>query len=83
MDIDQAIANINRDQDSENAALQQTIAGALFDFLGFLTTLDEPITLSAAHETSPRAVDLIVEWAALRGLSITSPDVLGWQERIR
>ena len=57
---------------------QKHIAGALFDFLGHLTTMSEPLTLGASHLTPP-ALDELHKWADKRGFSLDDADVLGWQ----
>jgi hypothetical protein len=55
------------------------IAGALFDFMGYLTSRRERIVLSAADEASP-AVDAISDFAKMRGLSLGDAQVLDWQD---
>ena len=58
------------------------VAGALFDFMGFLTTRDEAVALGGDNECSV-AVDLIREFAKLRGLDIGSdPLVQTWQDEL-
>lgn len=57
------------------------IAGALFDFLGYLTTRPEPLTLGSEHEAPP-AVDALQAWASERGLSLEHADVHRWQQRL-
>jgi hypothetical protein len=61
---------------------EQMLAGALFDFLGFLTTLEKPVTLSARHEASS-AVRLLEVWAANRQLSLDEALVKDWKEAAR
>ena len=53
------------------------IAGALFDFMGWLTTRKERITLSAADDAAP-AVDAIRDFAIKRGLSLDDAQVREW-----
>lgn len=55
------------------------IAGALFDFMGWLTTRDERLVLSGADEASP-AVDAIRDFAKMRGLSLDDARVQDWQD---
>ncbi|MFA5376619.1 MAG: hypothetical protein WC455_12805 [Dehalococcoidia bacterium] len=62
--------------------LEKLIAGAIFDFVAFLTTRDEQITLSAHHNASP-AVKAIEEFAATRSLSLDEADVQEWQTAIK
>ena len=54
------------------------IAGALFDFMAWLTTRKERITLSAADDASP-AADAIKVFAEMRGLSLDDARVQDWQ----
>lgn len=60
------------------AAQDRVIAGALFDFLGFLTTRDKPTSFGATRNASP-AVKLLQEWANKRGLDLDGADVEGWR----
>ena len=62
--------------------LPMVIAGAIFDFAGFLTTREGVIEVGANANASPVA-DLIQEWAELRGLSLADASVLSWQEVCR
>ena len=59
------------------------IAGALFDFCGYLTTLprQQAITASEAHEASPM-VEALEQWAAKRNLQLDDADVQGWRAAI-
>jgi hypothetical protein len=58
---------------------QAVIAGALFDFMGWLTTRDERLVLSGADEAGP-AVDAIRDFANMRGLSLDDAKVQDWQD---
>ena len=53
------------------------IAGALFDFMGWLTSRKERIVLSSADEASP-AVNAIIDFAKMRGLSLNDAKVQDW-----
>jgi len=53
------------------------IAGALFDFMGWLTSRKERLVLSSADEASP-AVDAIRDFAKMRGLSLDDAKVQDW-----
>ena len=53
------------------------IAGALFDFMGWLTSRKERIVLSSADNASP-AVEVITEFAKMRGLSLNDAKVQDW-----
>lgn len=61
------------------AELSVVVAGALFDFLGFLTTRDKVVSLGATEEAGA-AVEAVSEWAATRGLSLDEAAVGGWRE---
>lgn len=56
---------------------QAIIAGALFDFMGWLTSRKERLVLSSADEASP-AVDAIRDFAKMRGLSLDDAKVQDW-----
>ena len=53
------------------------IAGALFDFMGWLTSRKERIVLSSADNASP-AADAIRDFANMRGLSLDDAKVQDW-----
>ena len=53
------------------------IAGALFDFMGWLTSRRKRIVLSSADNASP-AVEAITEFAKMRGLSLDDAKVQDW-----
>jgi hypothetical protein len=61
------------------AVSDNTVAGALFDFLGFLTTLDEAATFGGNCNAGD-AVRLLKEWAAKRNLNLDGADVMGWRD---
>jgi hypothetical protein len=61
--------------------LHSIISGALFDYSGYLTTLEDPISLGARQEASP-AVTHLERWANRRSLSLDSADVSGWRSRL-
>ena len=56
------------------------VAGAIFDFAGFLTSHKEMIEVGSCANASPM-VERIKEWSGNRGLSLVNPDVFGWQMR--
>ena len=58
------------------------IAGALFDFMGWLTSRKERIVLSSADNASP-AVEVITEFAKMRSLSLDDARVTDWQDIAR
>ena len=57
---------------------QAVIAGALFDFMGWLTTRKERLVLSSTDNASP-AADAIKDFAEMRGLSLDDALVQDWQ----
>lgn len=59
-------------------ATQKRIAGALFDFLGHLTTMPKPLTVGSS-QLAPPALDELQKWADKRGLSLDDADVLNWK----
>ena len=61
--------------------LESMISGAIFDFAGFLTTRPSTIEIGAKADAT-HVVELIKEWAALRGLSLDNADVTLWRERL-
>jgi hypothetical protein len=56
---------------------EAAVSGALFDFVGRLTTLSEPLTCSEKHDATLVLV-VLKEWAKERNLSLEDADVLGW-----
>lgn len=60
---------------------QSVVAGALYDLMGYLTTLDTPIRLGATELATP-AVDALVAFARERGLSLDDPDISAWNRRV-
>ena len=56
------------------------VAGAIFDFAGFLTSHKVMIEVGSCSNASPM-VERIKEWSGNRGLSLENPDVFGWQMR--
>ena len=55
------------------------ISGAIYDFAGFLTTQEKTIQVGS-RVGADIVVDLLKEWAALRGLKLDDAAVLSWQE---
>jgi hypothetical protein len=58
--------------------LHSHIAGVLFDFMGWLTSRKERLTLSSADHAGP-AVEAITEFAKMRGLHLEDAQVEHWQ----
>ena len=57
------------------------VAGALFDFMGWLTSRRERLVLSSVDNAGP-AADAIKEFAQMRSLSINDAQVQEWQEHL-
>ena len=69
---------VNRMAQPEQEPVEHAvIAGALFDFMGWLTSRKERIVLSSADEASP-AVNAITDFAKMRGLSLNDAKVQDW-----
>ena len=83
--IDLGLRKIRDSATALRAALEQqaepvshaVIAGALFDFMGWLTTRKERLVLSSTDNASP-AVESITEFAKMRGLSLDDAKVQDW-----
>ena len=69
----QAIANL----ESQEPVTHSVISGALFDFMGWLTSRKERIVLSSADNASP-VVEAITEFARMRNLSLDDAKVQDW-----
>ena len=82
--LDSDIAKIVNDnlwslyvEDPAEPVAHSVIAGALFDFMGWLTSRRKRIVLSSADNASP-AVEAITEFAKMRGLSLDDAKVQDW-----
>lgn len=62
--------------DQEHVA-HSVVLGALFDFMGWLTSRTEQIVLSSTNDASP-AVDAITDFAKMRGLRLSDARVEDW-----
>ena len=61
--------------------LDHVVSGAIFDFMGWLTTRTERLTLSSADDAVP-AADAIKEFLTLRGVDLScEPMIFLWPER--
>lgn len=78
--IDEYVRKSRPVASAQDDAKDSVIAGALFDFMGFLTTLDQPVTLGASKEATI-AVKLLEQWAERRGLHLSEAAVTGWNRR--
>ena len=70
-------AEIHTCTPKQEPVAHSVIAGALFDFMGWLTSRKERIVLSSADNASP-AVEVITEFAKMRGLSLDDAKVQDW-----
>lgn len=81
--VDQAKAMFKRSLEDEILPTisipEDVIAGALFDFLGFLTTREETLQLSG-HDDAGKVVDALQVWAKTRSLNLEEARVKDWQE---
>ena len=73
--VDKAVNHMA--QPEQEPVAHSVIAGALFDFMGWLTSRKERIVLSSANNASP-AVDAIRDFANMRGLSLDDAKVQDW-----
>ena len=55
----------------------RVVAGALFDFMGWLTSRRERLVLSSTDDAAP-AADAIKDFAEMRGLSLNDAKVQDW-----
>jgi hypothetical protein len=62
-------------------SLDHVVSGAIFDFMGWLTTRTERLTLSSADDAAP-AADAIKEFLTLRGVDLScEPMIFLWPAR--
>lgn len=57
------------------------VLGAVYDLLGYLTTLETPITLGSSLEVYP-AIDALSVWLRKRDLFESAADVSHWRKRL-
>ena len=72
------VAEFKAAQQQAEPVSQAVIVGALYDFMGWLTTRKERLILSSTDNASP-AADAIKVFAEMRGLSLTDARVQDWQ----
>jgi hypothetical protein len=71
---------MKRGIDMGKEKIDKIASGAIFDFMAWLTTRQERITLSSADDASP-AAEAVKEFLALRGVSQDcEPMVRDWNE---
>lgn len=57
---------------------KEVVAGALYDFMGYLTTREELLTLSATDDAAP-AAEALYKFLKLRNIEETiTPDIKEW-----
>lgn len=56
---------------------QSIVAGALYDFVGHLTTLDKNLVVGSSKNPTS-ALDELVKWAHQRGLNLDPAQVQDW-----
>ena len=66
-----------KDADPEDR-VRERIVGALFDFLGHLTTMPRTVTFGASA-LSPPALTELETWAKKRSLNLDRADVTRWE----
>ena len=71
-------AALAQPQQQAEPVAHAVVAGALFDFMGWLTTRKERLVLSSTDNASP-AADAIKDFAEMRGLSLDDARVKDWQ----
>lgn len=62
----------------EQYRVDHAVSGAIIDFLGYLTCHDGTIEVGRYSEVPP-LMELFLEWAKTRGLSIDDADVMHWE----
>lgn len=62
--------------------INDIVAGAVFDLLGWLTTRDERLTLSSTDLAGP-AADAVSTFLKMRGIQSITPNINTWSEDIR
>ena len=61
-----------------NNRTKEVVAGALYDFMGYLTTRKEQLKLSAVDDSTP-AAEITAKFLKLRNIEETiTPDIQGW-----
>ena len=75
------VVEASREDWSQPAPSDAVIAGARFDFAGYLTMLPETMPVGACEPATPM-VDALQAWAKKRGLNLEDADVSGWRQRL-
>jgi DNA topoisomerase-1 len=78
----QIITNPIHEENHGTSQMENIVSGALFDFLGLLTTLEDPITVGAKYDATV-PLKKMVDWAwKERGLNTIDADVMNWHKRL-
>ena len=72
---------LEQPQVEQEPVAHSIVAGALFDFMGWLTSRRERLVLSSTDNAAPVA-DAIKDFAKMRSLSISDAQVQKWQEHL-
>lgn len=77
------VESLRKQAAAQQAVPASVIAGAVFDFAGYLTTLPhkEAIHCSEAHEAAPM-VEAITEWCKRRNLTTDGAKVETWRDHL-
>jgi len=73
-----ALRTAIKSAEKQEPVAHSVVAGALFDFMGWLTSRDKRLMLSSTDEATP-AVEAIAEFAKMRGLLLEDAQVEHWQ----
>ena len=60
---------------------RKVVSGALYDFLGYLSTLKADLTVGGSHNVLP-LFDHFKIWATKRNLNIKDADVENWNGKV-
>jgi hypothetical protein len=71
--------DVCKQEAKDEPVAHSVVAGALFDFMGWLTSREKRLILSSVDEASP-AVEAITEFAKKRNLSLKYAEVGYWME---
>lgn len=73
------VAHAQGTPDHQPSDCERRVAGAVFDFTGYLTTLPGTTKVGAKHEVSP-LLEHLIAWASSRGLALDDALVKGWEQ---
>lgn len=59
--------------------IHRIVAGAIYDFAGFLTVQKEELKLGSMHDCVP-LVDALTRWAEIRNLYVLDADLQNWNQ---